>query len=373
MTKTKIEFLYLDEEDMIKAGVLDMPKCVETIDEMFRVMGSGDYLMGGIHENDHGLMLFFPPVPRSPQMPKQGPDRRFMAMPAYLGGRFYACGNKWYGSNRANLEKGLPRSILMMMLNDVDTGAPLALMSANLMSSTRTGAVPGVATKYLQKSDASIVGIVGAGYISHSCAEAILCTIKNKGEVRVYDIIPEKSAAFCEEMQVKTGVKFVPVETLEEAVKGCDIVSIAASGAHPVEVKDEWITPGTVLELTGAASLSAAAYRKSRVVFDNWIMHQEFVYQMRYMPELLPGTTHITAPELCQAVIDGVVDEASILSLSDIVANPDLGRKSDDEVFIFVTGGMPTEDVAWGKTCYDRAVELGIGQTLKLWDEPYRK
>ena len=45
-------------------------------------------------------------------------------MPAYLGGRFNVCGNKWYGSNMANTKKGLPRSILTVMLNDVETGAP---------------------------------------------------------------------------------------------------------------------------------------------------------------------------------------------------------------------------------------------------------
>ena len=53
-------------------------------------------------------------------------------MPAYLGGRFQTSGVKWYGSNIANREKGLPRSILTMILNDIDTGAPLAFMSANL-------------------------------------------------------------------------------------------------------------------------------------------------------------------------------------------------------------------------------------------------
>jgi len=77
-------------------------------------------------------------------MPIMTTDRRFMAMPAYLGGEFFKAGVKWYGSNIANRDKDLPRSILMFMLNDVDTGAPLALMSANLLSAYRTGAIPGV-------------------------------------------------------------------------------------------------------------------------------------------------------------------------------------------------------------------------------------
>ena len=64
-------------------------------------------------------------------------------------------GMKWYGSNCENKASGLPRSILMMMLNDKDTGAPLALMSANLVSCYRTGAIPGVGAKYLARKPLS--------------------------------------------------------------------------------------------------------------------------------------------------------------------------------------------------------------------------
>ena len=77
-------------------------------------------------------------------------------MPAYLGGKTQMAGMKWYGSNVENKKKGLPRSILMMMLNDKDTGAPLAMMSANLISSYRTGAIPGVGAKHLAKKECVI-------------------------------------------------------------------------------------------------------------------------------------------------------------------------------------------------------------------------
>lgn len=60
-------------------------------------------------------------------------------------------GEKWYGSNGNNRSIGLPRSILMMMLNDVETGKPLAYMSGNLLSSMRTGAMPGLAAKLLAR------------------------------------------------------------------------------------------------------------------------------------------------------------------------------------------------------------------------------
>ncbi|MEI2401029.1 ornithine cyclodeaminase, partial [Paenibacillus phytohabitans] len=141
----KLEFLYLSEPEVIEAGVLDMKQCVSTIEKVFGLLAKGDYLMGGPQENEHGMMLWFPREKRGPNMPVAGPDRRFMSMIAYLGGEFNVCGDKWYGSNVENRVKGLPRSILMVTLNDPDTGQPLAHMSGNLISAMRTGAVPGVA------------------------------------------------------------------------------------------------------------------------------------------------------------------------------------------------------------------------------------
>ena len=115
---TKIDFIYLSEPDMVRAGVTDMPACVDTMEEMFELLYRGDYRMAGANNDSHGALILFPEDSPFPTMPKPTPDRRMMAMPAYLGGRFGTSGVKWYGSNIANRERGLPRSILMFILTD---------------------------------------------------------------------------------------------------------------------------------------------------------------------------------------------------------------------------------------------------------------
>ena len=99
-------------------------------------------------------------------------------------------GMKWYGSNVENRDKGLPRSILMVMLNDKDTGAPLALMSANLLSAYRTSGIPGAGVKNLAVKNAKVLGIVGPGVINITAIETFaalrptLDTLKIKGRGR---------------------------------------------------------------------------------------------------------------------------------------------------------------------------------------------
>lgn len=108
MPNTKIDFLYLSEPDMIAAGVKNMPLCVDTMEKVIQLLNAGDYMMSGNNHNSHGAMVTFPDEPAFPNMPKNGCDRRFMAMPAYLGGEFDMAGMKWYGSNVENKKKGLP-------------------------------------------------------------------------------------------------------------------------------------------------------------------------------------------------------------------------------------------------------------------------
>ena len=185
----RTEFLYLNEEDMIKANVLDSARCIDVEEEIFGLLSKGDYVMGGDSHNSHGIAIKFPEESEFPNMPLDGPDRRFMAMPAYLGGRFNVTGVKWYGSNIINPKRGLPRSVLMVMLNDTDTCEPIALMSANLVSSVRTGCVPGVGVRHLARKNAEVCTCIGAGPVSKACFEAIKIEAKYLNEVLFYDLI----------------------------------------------------------------------------------------------------------------------------------------------------------------------------------------
>jgi ornithine cyclodeaminase len=58
-------------------------------------------------------------------------------------------------------------------------------------------------------------------------------------------------------------------------------------------------------------------------------------------------------------------------SLGDVICGTKKGRESADDRICFVTGGMPVWDVAWGYEIYLKAKEMGLGQTLRLWDDPY--
>lgn len=366
--KQKVEFLYLDEESMIKAGVLDMGNCVRVIDEVFGLLGKGDYLMGGPQNNEHGQKIFFPKNSPFPNMPVAGPDRRFMAMIAYLGGRFNVCGEKWYGSNIINPQRGLPRSILMVCLNDPDTCAPIAFMSANLISAMRTGAVPGVGAKYLARRNAKTVGLIGGGPVNKACLMAICEAVPSLEEIVLYDIVPEKAEAFLSEMGKSLGKKTRVAKNTEDAVSDADVISIAAAGAKGVELKDAWLKPGSLLTLTGKAQMDDSYLKNCTIVADNWKMHQAYMRDAMELPGgKEAGYRDFIAGDIFRLIDEKQIKEEDILNLGPIV-NGKKGRESDDQRIVFATSGMPVEDVGWGYEIYSRAKAMGIGQTLTLWD-----
>src|SRR3979490_626646 len=84
LSDTAIDFLYLSEPDMIAAGVTDMSACVDAMEQTFALLHRGDYRMSGSNHNSHGALINFPDESPFPTMPRNGADRRFMAMPAYL-------------------------------------------------------------------------------------------------------------------------------------------------------------------------------------------------------------------------------------------------------------------------------------------------
>lgn len=371
---TRIKFLYLSEPDMIKAGVKNMDQCVEAMEDLLVTLNKGDYVMAGVNHNSHGAQVIFPDDPQFEGMPKNADDRRFMAMPAYLGGKYQMAGMKWYGSNCENKASGLPRSILMMMLNDKDTGAPLALMSANLVRCYRTGAIPGVGAKYLARKDSETVTIIGPGVMGRTCLLAFLSvcpkitTVKVKGRgQRSLHAFEEFVKKECPQIQ-----QVIVCDSMEEAVKDSDIICVTSTA--PVKeidfpyIAEDWVKKGALICLPSAARFDDDfLINRCKKVVDNYKLYEAWAEEFPYPSYEM---VQIIGSKFTDYLHEGRIQREDIVDIADIINKKHPGRESDDEIIVYSVGGMPVEDIAWGGTVYRNALKEGIGVELPLWDQP---
>ena len=370
---SKIDFLYLSEPDMIKAGVKDMKSCVDVMEDLLITLYKGDYVMGGANHNSHGCMIMFPDDPQFPGMPKNADDRRFMAMPAYLGGSYQMAGMKWYGSNVENKKVGLPRSILMMMLNDKDTGAPLALMSANLVSAYRTGGIPGVGAKYLARKDSRVVSIIGPGVMGKTSLAAFVSVCPNLDTVKIKGRSQRSLDAFTKFIREELPqIKNIEIcDSVEEAVKDSDIISFTTTVRDDVSsfpyINGDWIKKGALISMPSAARFDDDFLAVCKLVVDNSKLYE--AWEEEYPYPTYPQV-QIIGTKFTDLKHDGKIEAEDIIDITDIIEKRHPGRTSDDEIIVYSVGGMPVEDIAWGGTVYRNAVKLGIGIKLPLWDKP---
>ena len=385
MAYPRIDFLYLNEKDMIEAGVLDAAGCIETMRDTLALFGKKDFLLGGPNADEHGLQMNFPQKSDIEGFPlDDGPDRRFMAMPAYLGGRFHIAGQKFYGSNSHNQALGLPRSILMVTLSDVDTGAPKAIMSANLLSAMRTGAMPAMAATYLANKDSEVLSLLGPGVINKCALMCYMEVLPNIKKIKIRGSSSKSKTAlamkeFIEETypQVK---EIVICDSLEEACRDADVVSEAMSVTkeNMEEFRLEWFKKGaTVFSMGSFLYRKYEDFKNTTMVVDNYGMHQKYLnnFIARGPVDAFGNKREwvIMGIHFVHLVKTGQVQREQVINLCDIVNGKSDGRKDHDEIVMCSIGGMPLEDLSWGYDCYQRALEKGLGTSLNLWDAPYMK
>lgn len=368
----RTDFLFLSEPDCIDAGVLDAARCVEVCEEVFGLLERGDYLMGGPNHNGHGFGLVFPQTSPFPNMPVAGPDRRFVAMPGYLGGRFDVCGNKWYGSNHANVEKGLPRSVLTLLLNDKDTGEPLCLLSANLISSARTGAVPGVAARHLAKPSSTSVAVLGCGPINRACLRAIATQLPKLEKVYCYDLFGDVAHSFAAWARHELGLDAVAEPDLRTALRDADVVTIAASRIKPLVVEESWFAEGATILISGPIVAEEGFWINSRVVLDHVGLHEAYADDALASPDKDAAYNAVIGGPIYRLIDNGALPSlGSFADMGSVLAGRTAGRTSEGQRVVFVACGMALFDLAWGHDIYHVALDKGLGTSLRLWDSPH--
>jgi ornithine cyclodeaminase/alanine dehydrogenase-like protein (mu-crystallin family) len=251
-----------------------------------------------------------------------------------------------------NPARGLSTLQSVYLLNDPVTGEFLAMMDGIALTALRTGATSAVATKYLARKDASVLGIIGTGAQAPFQTEGI-CSVRPIKKILAYDKSSERAEQF---VQATSEALRIPVEIADSPrniVKNSDILVTVTTSVEPVfDGRD--LRPGTHVNAVGAYAphmreVDDLVVTKSRIVVDTY---------EGCMAE---------AGDLLIPMKAGKVTENDIYAdLGEIVLGDKPGRTRDDEITLFESVGFALEDLVTARLAYDRAREKGMGLTFTL-------
>jgi ornithine cyclodeaminase/alanine dehydrogenase len=318
--------LYLSRKE-VETINLPMREIIDELEAMFKEKGAG----------------------RTEMPPKPGihtrPDAFIHAMPAYIPS-LQSAGMKWVSGYPNNQRRGLPYITGLLLLNDPETGIPVAIMDCTWITAKRTGAATAVAAKYLARPDSSTVGIVACGVQGRSNLEALTCLFKIK-KVKAYDLYPEIAERYATEMSKTLNLDVEPVKRLTEAVKGLDLV--VTSGPilkHPKPlIEARWLAEGAFASpVDFDSSWEGEALRQIDKLVTDDLMQMRYYRQEGYFKE---------TPE-------------PYADLGEIVAGVKPGRESSKERTMSINLGLALEDMATAIKIYKFAKTKGIGVELPL-------
>ena len=289
-------------------------------------------------------------VPAKIIFPQEQYDGDFGAMPAYCHKPEYIA-LKWGGVHNRNPDIGLPTTLTQIILSDPKTAWPLAIAEGAWITEMRTGAAAGIAAKYMARRDARILAIVGAGAVGRRAAESI-SRVRALDVIRVASRTLASAEKYAEEMSAKLGIPVSAAASIEAAVRGADIVSIATPARAP-QILADWIEPGTHINAMGADSpgkqeLDPRILQQSHIIVD----HKT---QARMYGEInLPLQQQL----LSETAVAGDIGE--------VVAGKVPGRLSDSDITVFDGTGMALEDAAVVHLAYHAARKRGAGRIVEL-------
>jgi len=239
-------------------------------------------------------------------------------------------------------------------LFNMDSGSLEAIMQASFLGMVRTGAASGVASRYLSRKNASVVGMIGAGKQAVGQLEAV-CGVRKIGEVRVYSRTEERARKFCEIMKSRISAQLRVVPTAAEAVRGADIVNVITNAADPI-LKGEWLEAGQHVNAAGSNSLIRREIDEAAVEKCNLIVVDSRNTAQNECGDLLP------------AVEKGSVQWEALPEIGEIMLERLPGRATDQQITLYESHGMAVQDLYVGACLLKLARERSVGADFPIGD-----
>jgi ornithine cyclodeaminase/alanine dehydrogenase len=325
-----VELVYLSRADVESLG-MTMREIIDALDTGFAAKGRGATEMPpkpGIHTR---------------------PDCFIHAMPAYVREPEVA-GLKWVSGYPPNPARGLPYISGLLVLNDPQTGIPLAVMDCSWITAMRTGASAGISARYLARRGSTVAAFVGCGVQARPSLMALVEELPALAEVRCHDLLPAAAEAFAAGMA-----------TLFPALR----FTICASAGAAAGAADVIVTAIPIVE-DPAPELDAGVLRPGALAVS-------LDYDSAWTGAAMRACDKFCAddvPQLLatreQGVYFGGIPEVIHADLGDLAAGTKPGRETDDERIFSMNMGIAVDDMVTARVLYERALERGAGARLPL-------
>jgi ornithine cyclodeaminase len=273
-------------------------------------------------------------------------------MPAHKSGDTSAFGLKAVCVFPENPAKGKDAHQGAVLLFSGETGELRALMNASAITAIRTAAVSGVATDLLAREDACELAIIGSGVQARSHLAA-MSEVRSFKRCRIVSKRLENAKKFVDEMKQEVSFPIEVVETIADALRGAEVIVTATNSVEPI-VKREWVSAGAHLNVVGSS------FPKAREV-DSETMAAASLFVDRF------ESTVNEAGDFLLAMRDGVIGPDHIRAeLGELLNGDKPGRTSAEEITLFKSLGIATEDLFAAEYVFEKARELNVGTWVEF-------
>jgi alanine dehydrogenase len=247
------------------------------------------------------------------------------------------------------------RYVGLVLLFSSENGEPLAIQPDCVMQRMRVGAANGLGIKYLARSNATTVGILGCGWQAGAQLMAA-CAVRKIASVRCFSPTKDRREAFATEMSTLLGIEVTAVDQPEAAIAGSDIAMCASNSLDPIFF-ERWIEPGMHLSSIKLPEIEVSAVKRA----DRLALH---VHEQKPI--------HVSARDLPLAKeanehgwSDRGIDFDKLPTIPELITGRAQGRQSDREVTCFLNNiGLGYQFAAAGAVVYRKAKGSGLGHEL---------
>jgi len=351
---SKASFLYLSQEDAIKYGAADVTATNSDVERTVVLTYQGKAIEAPT------ATLFWDVDPEKLKRPFVGyPSKKRANIHAGFldddGVKKVAIKN--IPSNPDNPKNGYgPRASGLVTILDAESGYPVAVMDAMVISCMRTGCLGALGVKYLRSSKAATVALIGVGPINQAAIQATADVMPELTKAYVFDFDESRAHKFAEKFSRQLDIEIVVAASAKEAIVEADVIISATSvqNKDAAYIEYDWLKKGALFVDLSLWDAKYEVFEKADAMFTN----SDLVMERKTMtPACL--------------VAEGVTTEEKLVDIGGVILGETGGRRHDDDIVVYFARGMALYDVMSGYRVYENAKKANGVLELSLWEQEF--